>query len=276
MQKSLHLGACHIYEKGYLRHWSLPLGFLFLMVLLMPRSAIADDVAFKPAYHKDRHQLIKTQDGQPAIQFDSFETVDWKALAKKHFKAYPLAVSRISKAQLKALLKISFFGYSSVSFTAPVPKTTAQQKFIFLSSDGSQDVVVKELKGVVRYKFDRNEKRIVSISYFGYVLAAPQPNNVQSGGFVGLLQNNQKLVKERLVNLDPKIITQINPYKKLKVKQQTQYRFQNSDESYLVLEYDSDKNCEYGCCTHRYQLFASQKGDKPFKQLSSCAYECDV
>lgn len=250
--------------------------FLILIFFLLPQSALADTIQFKPAYHKDRHQQIKTQDGQPAIQFDSFETVDWKALAQKHFKAYPLAVSRISKAQLKALLKISFFGYSSVSFMAPIPKATAQQKIIFLSSDGSRDVVVRELKGVVRYKFDRNEKRIVSISYFGYVLAAPKPNNVQSGGFVGLLQNNQKLVKERLANLDPQIITQINPYKKLKVKRQTQYRFQNSDKSYLVLEYDSDKNCEYGCCAHRYLLFESLKDSNLFKQLSFSAYECDV
>lgn len=273
MKKSPRLKTGPSYRKANIFNFSLSLGFL---VLLVPGFALADSIQFKAAYHKDFRKEIKTQDGQPAIQFDSFETIDWKALAKKHFKAYPLATGQISKAQLKALAKISFFGYSSIPYTAPVPKEIANQKLIFLSKDGSRDVSVKELKGVVRYKFDRNQKRIISVSFFGYVLGAPKPNNVRSGGFVGLLQNNQKLMKEGLVNLDPKILTQINPYKKLKVKQQTQYGFQNSKMTYLVLEYDPDKKCDYGCCEHRYLLFESQKGDKPFKQLARCAYECDV
>ena len=91
-----------------------------------------------------------------------------------------------------------------------------------------------------------------------------------------MLHSDQKLVRERLVNLEPETLAQINPYQKLKVKRQTQYEFHNIKESYLVLEYESDGNCEYGCCEHRYLLFERQKSSVRFKQLAGCEYECDI
>ena len=244
--------------------------------MLFPQLASADAIEFKPAYHKDFHKPVKTQDGHPAIQFDSFVAVDWNALARKYFTEYPTAADRISKNQLKVLQKISFFGYSSVSFTAPAPQAVANQKLVFMSSDGSREIVAKELKGIVRYKFNRSQDRIISVDFFGYVLGAPKPNNIHSGGFVALLPKDKKLIRERLVNLEAETLVQINPYPKLNIKRQTQYEFGGSESSYWVLEYGSDPDCEYGCCEHRYLLFERQKGGGHFKQLAACEYECDV
>ena len=262
-------------QRGFYQ-WVGSSGIGILIFFLCLKPVFAESIQFKPAYHKDFDKPVMTEEGLPAIQFDSFEPLDWKALAQKHFKNYPLDIEQISRDQLGVLARDSYFGYASISFTAPAPISIIRQKMIFLTGDGSQEVVARELKGVVRYKFDRDGKKIVSVDFFGYVLAAPKPNNIQSGGFVGKLSIDQNLEQERRVILDAHKLALINPYRNLGIKRQIQYEFQGSSESYLVLEYVSDTDCNYGCCEHRYVLFEIQRGGKHYRQISGCAYDCDV
>jgi hypothetical protein len=234
----------------------------------------AADVEFKPASHLNWHSQIKTEQGENAIAFQEFMKIDWEQLARTHFKAYPL--TNLSKSQIKELAGNSFFGNTSIDFLAPLPNAYKKEKFLFLSEDGSRTLDVKALKGTVRYVFNRQMTRIVRVDFYGSVIGVPRPNNVTSGGFVVMLAGGLKLTGEEIVSRKIPPLDSVNPYKKLKIKWQIRYGFEGTDASYLFLQYEADKACDYGCCEFAYLLFREDPNTRAFTQLQSSQYACDI
>ncbi len=249
--------------------------FPALIVLgLMTAPGQAAEMEFRGAMHLNWHSQIKTEQGENAIAFREFMKIDWEQLARSHFKAYPLA--NLTKAQIKELAVKSFFRNTSVDFLAPVPEAYKKARFLFLSDDGSRTLDVKVLKGTVRYEFNRQVTRILRVVFYGSVIGVPRPNNVASGGFVAMLADGQELSREQIVSRKVPQLDAVNPYEKLKIKQQIRYRFKGAEASYLFLQYEVDRACDYGCCEFAYFLFRQDPETRALTQLRSSQYECDV
>jgi len=246
-----------------------------LMALgLLAGPGQAAEVAFQAAGHLDRHRQIETAEGENAVAFRAFMKIDWEQLARRHFKAYPLA--DLSKAQIEELAGKSFFGHTSVDFLAPLPEAYKTARFLFLSEDGSRRLEAVALKGTVRYALDSRMTGIERVVFYGQVIGVPRPNNVASGGFVALLADGQELSQEEIVSREIPQLEAVNPYGKLKIKRQIRYRFEGAEESYLFVQFEADTACHYGCCQFAYLLFRGDPKTGALTQLQSSLFECDV
>lgn len=250
------------------------LGPALMALSLMTGPSQAAEVAFRPAGHLDRHRQIETAEGENAVAFQEFKKIDWEQLARNHFKAYPLA--DLSKAQVEELACKSFFGHTSVDFPAPLPEAYKTARFLFLSEDGSRRLDAAAVMGTVRYTFDGQTTGIRRIVFYGRVIGVPKPRTVASGGFVALLADGQELSGEELVRREIPQLEAVNPYAKLKIKRQVRYRFAGADASYLVVRFEADTACHYGCCRFAYLLFREAPKTGALCQLQSSLYECDV
>lgn len=244
---------------------------------LFSGSALAEDVAFRPAYHKDsRNRNVAAPNGEAAILFDEFAEIDWQRLSRSHFKAFPLA--NLTKDQVRELAKrANMFGNAEFMYSAPLPEAYRSAEFIFLSADGMRPLKVVDARGTVRYRISRDSKRVDGVVFFGMLIGVPRPNNVVSGGMVALLKGGQRLTRETIVGPPHPRLKDVVPAKQSRqIKRQIRYRFSRSDSAYLFVQFDADIACEEGCCAFRYSLFRENVKTRKLTPLSSSFYGCDI
>lgn len=222
------------------------------MLALLTAPAWAGNIEFRNAVHKDGDESLRTANGERAVLFDKFLKIDWKRLAKAHFTAFPL--TNLSKSQVKELDDRSFLGFANITYDAPPTQEYRDAKFVFLSPGGMRALKVSALRGAVRYHLHRDMKNIPT-TFFGYVLAVPEPNNPHAGGFVALLRDSQELLSEEIIGVEHPGLAAISPPAKSKPKTQIRYRFSGDPFAYLFVQYEHDAKCEGNCCQYQYFLF---------------------